>query len=1042
MDIGYKRWAYEDSTSEDPMLGFQVSFTSMLCHWERTSRGTGKFRTDFPLIPAENSKKLFDHFADKLSCYFGFDMNVYSVSYLGDALLEPGDRVCFYSNDKSAFFYPSELIWEWDGGLKCTAKSEAVQKSGTSDATVSLQELANTLYTLSTTLQNVRYNSVTTKTLEADSATIGLLKVEQADVKYATIQSLTATEAKITTLDSTTIKTDELYAKVAELDYIKSDHADIANLKSTMITADNLRTEIAKIGYLTADEADIRYLTASTANATFLHADMSDMDIAKIQTLFATAGIVSDMTIKDGHITGVLDSVTVNANSITTGTLSVDRLVIRGSEKSLVYELNNISGALQARSVDTLNGEILTQRTITADKLVAKSITSNEIKAGTITSDEIASGTIKAANINVTDLVGNSAFINSLKSNTVIVGLQNDINGISVGGRNLLCGTKDFSHGTTLISNVVELSGTINGFTILKAKCPSDTYYVDPYQYSIVFEPNTQYTLSFWAKADSRCEFASFFYNIGGSSYKDGFVDDVLETTWKRFVKTWTTDNVSRSANVLPIRLQSSKDIWAYMYGLKFEKGNRATDWTPAPEDVDSLISAAQSTADSANALAGTANSAAGAAQTTANTAVSDIKSLDNISTKSYTFSGSSGTSKWVKLGTLVSREDAKSSVITVYTGNGFNASPTQNSKLEIVIKNSWQSSASASGAFGVSVTTQNWSNPTVKVMASSSDVCDVWIYLPWAYWNGNYTISGYRVSWTHSGANQSEEPTSGTVQNIEVRVNAEQAKSVADSAVSTIGTWCYNNDITYINGGKIYTGTVTADQLAANSITADKLSVDAITSRNYVKDVAGTKISLADGSYDSKYTKINAEGKISCSDISITGADSKLEITRTVDKWTNTVKLDSLGLKLQYAYGDNTPTDVWITHDGLYAQGTELIGWSAQQVPFIANVADVRTSSGASLNTVNSNLAQLSDDKVLKSNRGWYPNGKSLYAVPPGVYSTNPGAMPSSLGGLNTYGTLLVLRESSYQTAIYMSVVGQMAFWAANSNAWSIIKS
>ena len=49
---------------------------------------------------------------------------------------------------------------------------------------------------------------------------------------------------------------------------------------------------------------------------------------------------------------------------------------------------------------------------------------------------------------------------------------------------------------------------------------------------------------------------------------------------------------------------------------------------------------------------------------------------------------------------------------------------------------------------------------------------------------------------------------------------------------------------------------------------------------------------------------------------------------------------------------------------------------------------------------------------------------------------------MPSGLGGLNTYGTLLVLRESSYQTAIYMSVVGQMAFWAANSNAWSIIKS
>ena len=27
------------------------------------------------------------------------------------------------------------------------------------------------------------------------------------------------------------------------------------------------------------------------------------------------------------------------------------------------------------------------------------------------------------------------------------------------------------------------------------------------------------------------------------------------------------------------------------MYGIKFEKGNKATDWTPAPEDIDSSIS-------------------------------------------------------------------------------------------------------------------------------------------------------------------------------------------------------------------------------------------------------------------------------------------------------------------------------------------------------------------------------------------------------------------------------------------------------------------
>lgn len=678
LDVGIKVWEYENYTSEDPLMGSVVSFMESSIEYNNPSSGTGVISANFPLIPGENSSKIKEYMISKLSPFIGMDMNSYTIEYLGDAFIEPGDKVKFYDDSRSVQFYPSEIVWEWDGGLRCTLKSEIVQESGTTEADVSLNEIVNTINSVANTLQNVRYNTVTTKTLEADAANIGLLKAEQADIKYATIQSLNATDAKITALDSATIKTDELYSKVADLDYIKSDHADIAVIKNTMITTDTLKAEIAKIGYLTADEADIRYLTVSTADTKFLHADMSDMDIAKIQTLFATAGIVSDMTIKDGHITGVLDSVTVNANSITTGTLSVDRLVIRGSEKSLVYELNNISGALQAKSVDTLNGEILTQRTITADKLVAKSITSNEIKAGTITSDEIASGTIKAANINVTDLVGNSAFINSLKSNTVIVGLQTDINGISVGGRNLII-QKSLTNGYIDKDNgaYVAQSGSGNWTTG-----------------NISVGGYNQVTVSFYENHS----------DVTVGSYIHQFTSDGVH------VRSDICDLRSPGSITIPIASNTTfiRATLAYCNTLKWklEKGNRATDWTPAPEDVDSLISAAQSTANS--------------------------------------------------------------------------------------------------------------------------------------------------------------------------------AKSTADSAVSTIGKWCYNNDITYINGGKIYTGTVTTDKLAANSvtadkilagaITADKLSVDAITSRNYVKDTSGTKISLADGSYDSKYTKIDPDGKISCQSAEIKG--------------------------------------------------------------------------------------------------------------------------------------------------------------------------
>ena len=72
---------------------------------------------------------------------------------------------------------------------------------------------------------------------------------------------------------------------------------------------------------------------------------------------------------------------------------------IRGTANSIVYALNNITGALQAQNVDTLNGEILTPRSITADRIVAGAITAKEIAAGAITANHILTGAVTADKI-------------------------------------------------------------------------------------------------------------------------------------------------------------------------------------------------------------------------------------------------------------------------------------------------------------------------------------------------------------------------------------------------------------------------------------------------------------------------------------------------------------------------------------------------------------------------------------------------------------------------------------------------------------------
>lgn len=48
-----------------------------------------------------------------------------------------------------------------------------------------------------------------------------------------------------------------------------------------------------------------------------------------------------------------------------------------------------------------------------------------------------------------------------------------------------------------------------------------------------------------------------------------------------------------------------------------------------------------------------------------------------------------------------------------------------------------------------------------------------------------------------------------------------------ANEANAAIGEWCYNNDKTYINGAKIYTGTITANKIAANTITSNEINTN-----------------------------------------------------------------------------------------------------------------------------------------------------------------------------------------------------------------------
>ena len=145
---------------------------------------------------------------------------------------------------------------------------------------------------------------------------------------------------------------------------------------------------------------------------------------------------------------------------------------------------------------------------------------------------------------------------------------------------------------------------------------------------------------------------------------------------------------------------------------------------------------------------------------------------LKKYTSRSFILWGANEHPKWVKLGHLVSYGDSSNILLHVYSGNGYNADASQNAEFEIFVKDGWQSTPSANHAFGVSVKRiRDADNVKVKVLALSSNTCDIWVYLPWGWWNGRYTLQGNYNAWTdgpNTGGNhtQDDEPN-GTVQSI-----------------------------------------------------------------------------------------------------------------------------------------------------------------------------------------------------------------------------------------------------------------------------------
>lgn len=293
------------------------------------------------------------------------------------------------------------------------------------------------------TINNLVTDIVTINTLlEAQKSIITeldtkKLNAEDAEITYATIDKLNTDIANIKKTN-----TEELNAAVANIEVMLGSYAKVNDLKATnaeisKIKSEYVTTAVLDSDYLTADEIVATYATINSIKTAYAKIDLANVEKASIGKVLADIGLISSAIIEEGHVTGYLDSVEINANKITAGTLSVERLVISGSDKSIIYALNN-SGNLVSTQVDTIDGDVITKRTISAEHIIANSITSNELAASCVTAEKILSKSITADKLNVLSLesivakIGNF-FINKAIYSNNHSAYNSDTDGVYIG---------------------------------------------------------------------------------------------------------------------------------------------------------------------------------------------------------------------------------------------------------------------------------------------------------------------------------------------------------------------------------------------------------------------------------------------------------------------------------------------------------------------------------------------------------------------------------------------------------------------------------
>ncbi len=529
---------------------------------------------------------------------------------------------------------------------------------------------------------------------------------------------------------------------------------------------------------------------------------------------------------------------------------------------------------------------------------------------------------------------------------------KDDFDDLQIGGRNLLkhssmIGEKLICDNYFICNNCNIQEYTNDGFHIITpTEGNANNGIAFAFDNFTIMEINGGDTITFSCDikgtSDSHAPFVSIHIsdnNWYGSGVVQKNTNVSITKDWQRVSVTITTPTgLTKNHMWLAIHGNHQSDL--YVRNFKLEKGNKPTDWTPAPEDVNGKIvnveTIANQTADKFSWIVKSGTSSSNFEITDRlmnlvsaninldgivsfmNTAKGDgRKNLYNLDYSSFEnvasqedaicYAKDNGVTS-VGIDSSVSYDGDKSLKISYTTANlnssttplylGSSANNYGCVKIQAgkqYILSCYVKSDSTTGLFMIDI--QGHDTPDTKTDGLYLSNIDP-RKLPGSSTGVNLStdwqraVCAIKVADNATGLYWSVVPliwgrpsSSSAPQTFNVWVDCIMLEEV-DSISNEPGTYIFDKK-TIIDGGSIKTDTITGNQILAGSITADKIATDAIKSHNYISSggTQGSFLNLGDGSFTSPNLSWDSNGNLIAKNANLSG-----EITATngsIAGWT-----------------------------------------------------------------------------------------------------------------------------------------------------------